>query len=373
MTHRGFDTLFVLCLLCTTPEARSQALGSRLNEYDAIVVGSPVGEPVPSTDGVDFPLSVVRTVEGTPAPGELLTVFVPLLTDARSRDRATQVRSAGCGLYLLRRTDTGWRLDKPTVPIFSEAALSLGDCQTDPPAYPPGASVYERVLLEVAHAAFQRPGRADEMLYELALGSDSGIVEDIMKRATASDQLQLKSVGVAWLISRSDPSGLSALQQMLPDTADSDTLYPVPSALSGYLNPDPQGVHVLGWIALRTSVKDNLRHLAGRALWRIHTKEAVPYLAAMLSSSDPDLIESAVSGLSEYAKGVRIAPDGAERNAALDDAFNPGKQHGARLAEEEFLHIGPFQSPEEEQQFVGAWKNWWGSHQSEFPPVQGNR
>ena len=60
------------------------------------------------------------------------------------------------------------------------------------------------------------------------------------------------------------------------------------SAVFEYANPSKAGVTALGGLVVDESFTDPyLKRSAAHALRNIHTREAVPYLAAMLSSPDP--------------------------------------------------------------------------------------
>jgi hypothetical protein len=342
-------------------------------DADAIVIAR-MDSPAVRSDGMDFRLTIVRTIHGTPLPGEVLYVSMPL-RPPRGPSLFDPTRNVldTCGLYMLMRAAGGWEI--PTrVSALADASMPFTSCELGPPiAYPEKATPREKAFLEAADAVARGISIDTSRVSDLGMGLASESVGEAMRLMAASDQPVIKAQGIAWLVNQGDVPALGELEKYARDPGNPPG--PFGSALANYRNPDITGVHILGRIALSADIRDgSTRQCAARALRSIHTREAVPYLAELLKSPDALVRELAVSGLTEHVKGVRITADGPERIEAIDEAFNPGRQGGAeRLAEEDFLHIGTFPNAAEETRLIGAWTSWWESRKADFPAMDLSR
>jgi hypothetical protein len=88
----------------------------------------------------------------------------------------------------------------------------------------------------------------------------------------------------------------------------------------------------------------------------VHTKDAVPHLVRLLSSTDPQLRNPAIRGLSLFVRGAPILT--AENVRAM--AYFTEGQNGEYLDEaiSPYVTITPV-SPTTESEYVSAWSAWW--------------
>lgn len=238
-------------------------------------------------------------------------------------------------------------------------------------------SAFEKSFAEIALAAVCLP--ADKVpalnLFDSAGVSDSALVARIMGKFSRSDVLPLKLDGIAWRVRRGDAGALVEFVQLAGGPAKGEEWQQSQCgfAVVDYVNPDPSGVTALGRIVLDPAFTNPyLKRNAAHALRNVHTREAVPYLGEMLASADGEIRAEAVSGLSEYAIGVRPVPDGSAKHEALDEALNPGRRKTPLPILRQYLHMGPFRSAEQEANVLAYWRGWWQANKADFPVPQFN-
>jgi hypothetical protein len=122
---------------------------------------------------------------------------------------------------------------------------------------------------------------------------------------------------------------------------------------------DPDVVRALGGVFSDASCPASLKEVAARALSGVHTKEALPFLAALLDGSDPARQMDGVFGLSGFANGFQqVSPRNMASLAWItnskDTAYTTDatKQHA-------FLRSADATSRAE---IITFWRNWWNDN-----------
>ena len=112
----------------------------------------------------------------------------------------------------------------------------------------------------------------------------------------------------------------------------------------------------LGKLATNKDTVPELRVAAGGALARLHTKEALPYLAKMLDSPNITMRTYAVGGLAMFANNV---PVGGHEPAAGEWPYRTeGTIRHSVMSERAVA--------ENEAFYVGFWKDWWSEHRGDL-------
>lgn len=126
-----------------------------------------------------------------------------------------------------------------------------------------------------------------------------------------------------------------------------------------FRNSDPVGVAALGRIATATVYSRPLRSAAAGALAMIHTKEALPYLAQLLDSSDIELRTDAVGGLSQFAMNVPVRATGVHVESHLPAPGDWPYRSDDVAKHSTFSQEAISSTPGYYEQF---WKDWWAKN-----------
>lgn len=355
-------SVFFLPLALVTANAAGPhgLLRTACETADAVVTGSI--EPVVLTSSpASFRLTVDGTVKGALRKDAVLAVTWPGSLGAA---RATAGRYRA--LWFLRQPPSGFLeilpIGGPNAPIFA-SGLAL------PPASPsggvqlPAGGCPEAVWAIVKSSA---PYVDQSLAYQTALEtllqedppeSAAGLQDfnATMQTFRQSGSANLVTLVLASGIRRQSVDALAQFAAQIPALEKSQVAYQAGFAIAAWRNSDPAAIAALGAIA-QSGGAEALRGSAAQALMMIHTGEAVPHLARLLSSTDPQLRNAAVRGLSLFVKGVPVLS--AENVRSM--AYFGGEDKPEYLDEAIAPYVSVSGAPvKTESKYVSAWSEWW--------------
>ena len=281
----------LLCLVAAGPlpghGGAPESVDGLVTASDASVVGT-VAQGTVSGTTVAVSIQVERVIKGSWATGAVLAA-----TGTLSEPSQTRAVGHAHGIFFLAKDGSGpMRLVPPMGGfLLDEMFVFLPLPDASVPAAQPAvnSSPRERVLLEVLGGMEAGPPKGP-----------GGFVE-VLAEYHAAPTPAIRAVLQSWLASGPPALTASAVQALLAE-GDANTLSRVAtdpalqaSALEAHAfnglkwyfrNPDPQAVSLLGQLASDNSNSMELRIAAATALARVHTKQALPYLARLLDSPD---------------------------------------------------------------------------------------
>jgi len=228
--------------------------------------------------------------------------------------------------------------------------------------------VLDKVILEAGAAVLEtvkndpRPTYLALLVRNSTEGYDSPAVRRLFRQYADSSRPWLKAIGLAELVKREDVPTLLRLEKEMA------TLSRVPQAkriiymFDWIRDPNPETIAALGKLASSKSGIEGLNLAAARALRAMHTRETLPYLAALLDSKYPDMRAEGVLGLGFFANGVPIVR--AEGMPGLDFL---NKREATKYTTKETTEYFGF-DPSRPDEFVAFWKGWWLRHRAELSP-----
>ena len=157
----------------------------------------------------------------------------------------------------------------------------------------------------------------------------------------------------------SDTGALSQVEQKLDLLATSRSFVLIVNTIMDMRNQDPLVVKTLGRLATSTKPLPRLRWSAAYALRAIHTKDALPYLAKLLDSENPELQALAVSGISSFANNLPVVT--AEKVRTMEWMKPQGPPRYPMDGVKEHEAHGQLADPVERAKYVNFWKGWWSA------------
>ncbi|MFN0172905.1 MAG: hypothetical protein ACKV22_41535 [Bryobacteraceae bacterium] len=332
----------------------------------AIVVGAVLGG-LQDKDVVSFQLSVKRVLKGDVSPGAVLA--------ARWRSwKSTAPRNVVPlpeGVWFLRAGSDG---AYDVVPVF-QGTIPLGMTYYPTPAAAPSpayqytarAPVLDKVALELAWAAEQsdREPMTDFAISRVMRGYDSPAIRAIYQRFAESPKRHLRATGLAGLIRLRDWNALARLANEIKTLGSS---FQLAEAVMTVRDPSPEVVRAMARIGLESACNEKegcgYRESAVLMLADVHTRESLPYLAAMLDDKRQRNRGQAVRGFTLYVGNYPIATP--ERVASGESIR---RQTPSKYETEEtrlHSHSGLFKDTQEEARIVAFWKSWWARNQVEL-------
>jgi len=350
-----------MCGTVTIPQSFSILLNS-----DAIVVGSATGnfESGATAGDTSFSLKVVRVLKGQLASGQITVNFRGPITLGLSGVSLIQAAS-GDGIWFLKQVPGGWEL----VPVIQNGpfgwsyypASVSSSGPNGPFSYSPTASVQDKLASELAEAIINNDGTNPQMwsLLSSAIdGLNAPITSQIYQQLAASPAIDNEMIGLAGLIRTESISAFSsavALAPTFPTTIAWQTLFD--TIHERYRPTDSISVAVLGRAATDKSDPNiQFRFAAAHALARVHTKDALPYLATLMDDSNQELRTEGIGGLGAFALGLPVqTPASIPSMSYLQRSSTP-----YRNAETEAnFTYSPFAIKKNEAAYLTFWKKWW--------------
>jgi hypothetical protein len=344
----------VVALLLISSAALCASVEDLVKQADAVIIG--VGDqPVKSGHLVAVRLVAERVLKGSVVPGAVLNLEWDSDTDAV----LWRTPPALHGVWFLRATPSGWKiiLAKPSQIkvlqnlFYATSAAGLPSAL----AYSESDSIPDKLILEIGGA----PENAPSDILQAASGSSSPGTMRLFRYLAQSKSMDVKLAGLAGLLERGDAAAIQELETGSQGLRSSRGFRRVTSAVGfAFRSTAPESIKALGRMATAKEQPPELRVAAAQALSAIHTRETLPYLAALLDEPDPPLLSYAVVGLSFFANGV-----GTQTVTAGLDHLNKRQPSVYRTKEtEQYLGFDAAR----QQEFVEFWRRWWSRNQMDL-------
>jgi hypothetical protein len=338
---------------------------------DLIVVGSASGG-AQAGSVLGFAVHVARVVKGDPAmSGANVPVAWAVSNSSAAAMASSPFTASGNGLWFLQRGASGWRLlpvvdgEEPFNSTFfpqPSGPISIAD------AYGPTAPLADVVASEVSYAIESADDGGARLLavYSSLLDQlNSPVVQKLYTRLSASNNTSQKILGMSGLIRGGSTPALTAAAQLGASLGN----YPLENGvLSNAIRDDFRGidansVQVLGQIATgSTGAGTLLREAAAFALRSIHTKEALPYLAAFMDDADQGIRAEGIGGLSAFANGLPVqTPANVVSMAYLKYPASAPFQTDQTKAN---FAMGLESIAPNETVYLSFWKTWWAQNRA---------
>jgi hypothetical protein len=336
-----------------------------ISRADAIVIGT-IDAGTETDQNVSFDLSVVRVLKGKDIPSRVHVSHAWIRRGITFPSGPSAIDLPMHGVWLLTKT-TGDTWDVLVVNgpdgILPNLCLPAAEQLPVPYQYSSSAAVVEKLVLEVGAGVQSAKIAPEQFLYSLG-GLSSSAVDRILSDFLQSSSISFQTVGVSGLLSRNAPGSVSKLAKMWPVVRQSPNKSLIISALrDSFRDTSPESVQHLVVLANDPSSGQELRAAAIWALKAMHTKESVPFLASLLSSSDPGERVNAVIGLSSFANGCPVQTPA---NVASMEYMEFKKPSPYRTAETiAAFAFGPVDS-ERESELTAFWTGWWNEHKAGF-------
>ncbi len=352
---RNSHCLIAIALLCIfgagrlpAPVASSKSVDQMLAASDGIVVGT-IAQGTVSGATVAMSIQVERVLKGTWPAGAVIaatgTLAEPSGTRAMAHDR---------GIFFLGNSAAGPLMLIPVtsgfVPLERWIYLPLPDASS-PPATSVATSTRERVSLEIlagieAGPLKQPGGYIDpESAY---VAAPTAAVRSVFYRWLGSGSPRLAALSLSVLLGAGNRG---ALARLASDRALRSSALE-PGAYDGlkfhFQNADPAAVRLLGQLAGDNSGRMDLRAAAASALAKVHTRQALPFPAQFLDSTDSTIRSCGVGGLAMFANNVPIG------------SYEPAAGKWPWRTGDTIAHSAMVDS----QDSVRFWKNWWTANRA---------
>lgn len=125
-----------------------------------------------------------------------------------------------------------------------------------------------------------------------------------------------------------------------------------------YQNTSRQAIRNLGQVATDPGISPDMRRAASAALARMHTRQSLPYLAALLDDPDVYLKAMGVGGLSRFANNV---PIGSHEPAAGEWKYRTGETIAHSIFDVSIVERNV-------TYYAGFWHDWWQQYRDELAP-----
>lgn len=355
-----FVTRMAVACVVTATWLNSAGLDYLTANADAVVVGS-VTSRVEGPREVSFTINIERVLSGN-VPGTAVSVAHSWAGLLRGPSRT--IEQSIYGIWFLSGGPVeAWdvltarpRGVRTVLGLF--LPISRGPA-SGPYAYPAGTPLLDALVYEVA-AGLQATDEDPGLLLGAFDSMDTPAVRAVLKTCLASSKPALQAVGLAASIERKTPGAIQQLARLWPAiSADPNKQYVVSALRDSWRDPTPDAVRQLVSLAAAEPVGSDLLTAAVWALAAIHTKETLPFLAALLHSASPDEQARSVYGLSAFANGCPMQTNG----NIVSMAYLQCDQPSAYKTTETVANFG-FRTGTQDQQstLVSFWRNWWANH-----------
>lgn len=198
---------------------------------------------------------------------------------------------------------------------------------------------------------------------ELLKGIQSPAVSTVILAYLSSPNAAFQSAGVAIGLAQGRSDALANLIRLWPSISkDPASLYVVNSLRDSYRDTSPASVRQIADISADSRFAE-LRPAALRALAFIHTKEALPSLAALLESADRNEQMLGVIGLSAFANGCPVQTSDNVVSLEYLQFRDPSPYRTPETIANFAFRRGP---AEQEAELISFWRNWWNANEREL-------
>ena len=373
----------LLCLRLPAPLIPGPNLAKRTEAADLIVVG-PLVRGTTSASGSrvssDIAIEARRVLKGNLVPGTQVAAHL----EGRSyfvapKASQTAIEQRLFGIWFLASDPVRSQVISRDGQ-FGELYFAAPMLPEEAPAGKPGGSPAESVANEIAAALrwlAETRGGAGRPLPGAYAGQFRSLTEDLaslgpsrtlpvyMEFAGDASPV-LRAAGIQGLIAAGDPEGVKRAAADWDELAAAADVQPIAMSLMGYSNTaDADAVRALGVLALRRDAGAGLRESAAYALRAIHTKEALPALAALLEDSGERVQSYALSGFCLFVRnGPTVTPQSVPSMSWMQSR-EPAPYLTAEAQQYCLMGGGP--DPARGMAgYVGFWKSWWNAHRGEL-------
>ncbi len=354
-------TAVVVSALVSTA-AYGAGLGYLAKEADVIVIGS-ITNRTEGLRGVSFELSISRVLKGV-VSGNSVRVAHEWIGLLRGPDRV--LRQSLTGLWFLRQ-QSGDAWDVLTSrPAWHRTihGLFLPASATPPGgvfAYSPEAPLIDVLVYEVAATS----SSVDPFMQDpsILLGAFESLntqpVLAVLKQCSRSGSPSLLAVGVTGMIEREVPEAIPELVRLWSViSVTSHREYVLDALRNMWRDARPRAVQELAALAKSVPPEDDLRSAAAVAFSAMHTKETLPYLAYLLSSSKRDEQLQGIYGLGAFANGCPMKTRANLISMGYLVCTQPS-EYRTSDTEKQFAFLPG--DPAQEAALARFWQDWWRS------------
>ncbi|MGA8581789.1 MAG: HEAT repeat domain-containing protein, partial [Bryobacteraceae bacterium] len=269
------------------------------------------------------------------------------------------------GIWFLKHTTTStWDLI-PSSGIGGDASSLFWPTPAAlPAAYAPapGASLLDTLMLQAAaglEAVGVMPQDLRGIIETYPPVPPSPAVQAILARWVTLPTPGFREVGVACMLDTGAPGAVAQLVQLGPSIGEPWASTITTALEQSYRDSTPSSVTQLAQYASAGTTTAAMRKAAIRALAAIHTKEALPFLATLLNSSDPFEQGQGVYGLGAFANGCTPQTPGNVVSMAYLSLKNPSKFKTTDTIANFALGGNPAAGDPVLAQRLTFWQNWW--------------
>ena len=334
---------------------------------DLVIVGS-ASNGTQEGGVISFTIQVVRVVKGDAslAGGSITVAWAASGGPARTPPATV----TGSGLWFLQRSGGGWTLepamdgDAPFEDLFLAAPVAPLPTAY---VYSASASLSDAIASEVAAAVESAPPDSFRLQYLHSGPLDrlnSPVVQLLYQRLAGSSATDKQILGLAGQIRWGNAGALSAAARSARSFASfalEDGVL-LQSVQYGFRASDPASVAALGRVVDDTNGDLPFRRAAAFALAAIHTQQALPYLAALMTDADPELRAESVRGLGSFANGLTV-----QTTAGTPSPSYLQPQPNSPFRTDDTVTHAPLNIEyieANESQYLPFWQTWWQANRA---------
>ncbi len=353
--------LGVFLLPLYTAVGRGADVAYMVTSCPVIAVGTMTSRNESATN-VSFNLSVQRVLKGS-APGTMPGTVNVSHNWARkilvfTRTPTITVTSTIVGIWCLQPgASADWDAqpingpDGMFVSMFWPAAAAL------PAAYQAqvqNVPLADTLLFELA-AGVEANGSYPEIAIGAAQGAQSSTLQFVANRFAASSNPDFQIAGLAGLIPV-QPSAIGSVSGLWPSiSGNPGRFFLVYAIRDSFRDPSPASINQLVQLA---SLSPEMREAAIHAISSIHSQASLPFLASLLTSSDPKEQARGVFGLSSFAN---VCPAETPANV-VSMSYLQCSNNGSYSTADTTANFASPGTPG--SQVVQFWIDWWNQNQA---------
>jgi len=316
---------------------------------------------IDSRTNVSFNLSIQRVLKGS-APGNVSVSHN--WTRGGIIAETITVTSTYVGIWCLHPPNMStddWDAQPINGPDGLFVSMSWPGTATLPAAYQiQFVPLADTLLFELA-AGVEAYGANPGTAIGATKGAQNSSVEFVANRFVASSNPDFQLAGLAALIPI-QPSAISSVSGLWPSISSSPSRFDLVAAIrESFRDPSPGSINALVQLA---SLSPEMRDAAIHAISSIHTQASLPFLASLLTSSDPKEQARGVFGLSSFAN---VCPTQTPANV-LSMAYLQCPNDGPYSTADTTANFASPGVPS--SQVVSFWLNWWEQNQAALQQPQ---
>jgi hypothetical protein len=392
MRIRRFAILLLsFCLRLPAPMIPGPNLAKRIESSEIIAVARMAGGTSfasGSEISSDIILHVERVLKGDLTPGIEISAHLA----GRGYFTAPEAKQSSIterlyGIWFLNTDAQSYEVvsrDGHYGELFAAPVILPENASPEKPGNTPAESVLNELTAALRSIADKQPGllnpRAERegtaeqrTLAGLERGRFRGLAEDLrtldpaMTRQAWRDfahdsSAALRVLGIQGLIEANDPEGIKRADADWDELSAAADVQPIIASLMGYSNDaDGSAVSALGSLALRKPGGAPLRENASYALRAIHTRQAVPALAALLDAEEERVRINALAGLCLFVRNAPTVTPQAVVSMAWMQSRQPAPLLNAETQSYCFMGGIPGRTDNLEP-YITFWRAWWSEH-----------